>query len=287
MEKTVTKTAKTVEEAIFLAVEELGVSEDEAVVEIIDEGASGGFLGMGKKLATVQVTANVSEEEPVYYGDDESFEGDAVTEAEDEAVAFVAEILSGIGIHGKLDSYREADTIYIRVTGQDCGAAIGRHGETLDAISYLTSLVANKHSEERIRVSLDIGGYKKRREAMLVTMAQKAASRAARSGRPVELEAMNPAERRIIHSALQTFAGVSTHSEGEEPQRRVVVSPTRGSGPVMDSSASPVSSMEETSVDNQDDGLFIGVREPDAEISLEDSDAKVVLVQEPGNQSEE
>jgi len=230
MEKSVTKTAKTVEEAIALAIEELGVSEDDAVVEIIDEGAAGGFLGLGKKMATVKVTASdvEEEEESVYYGDDEAFEGDAVSESEDQAVSFVAEILSGIGIHGKLDSYREGDTIFIRVTGQDCGAAIGRHGETLDAISYLTSLVANKYSEEHIRVSLDIGGYKKRREAMLISMAQKAASRAARSGRAVVLEAMNPAERRIVHSALQTFSGITTHSEGEEPDRKVIVVPTRG-----------------------------------------------------------
>ena len=114
-----------------------------------------------------------------------------------------------------------------RLPQQLCGAAIGRHGETLDAISYLTSLVANKYSEEHIRVSLDIGGYKKRREAMLISMAQKAASRASRSGRPVALEAMNPAERRIVHSALQTFSGITTHSEGEEPYRRVVVTLVR------------------------------------------------------------
>jgi len=236
MEKSVTKTAKTVEEAIALAVGELGISEDDAVVEIIEEGAAGGFLGLGKKLATVKVSAPdvEEEEEAVYYGDDEAFEGDAVSESEDQAVSFVAEILSGIGIHGKLDSYREGETIFIRVTGQDCGAAIGRHGETLDAISYLTSLVANKYSEDHIRVSLDIGGYKKRREAMLISMAQKAASRAARSGRSVTLEAMNPAERRIVHSALQTFSGITTHSEGEEPDRKVIVVPTRAaasSGP--------------------------------------------------------
>jgi len=231
MEKSVTKTAKTVEEAIALAIEELGCTEDEAVVEVLDEGA-GGFLGLGKKMASVKVTANVDEEEaePVYYGDDETFEGDAVSAAEDEAVSFVAEILSGIGIHGKLDSYREEDTIFINVSGQDCGAAIGRHGETLDAISYLTSLVANKHSEEHVRVSLDIGGYKKRREALLISMAQKAASRAVRSGRPVALEAMNPAERRIVHSTLQNFAGISTHSEGEEPDRRVIVTPSQSAG---------------------------------------------------------
>ena len=234
MEKSVTKTAKSVEEAIALAVAELGINEDDAIVEIIDEGTSGGFLGLGKKQATVKVAASQEEEaeesEPVYYGDDETFEGDAVSEAEDQAVSFVAEILSGIGIHGKLDSYREGETIFINITGQDCGTAIGRHGETLDAISYLTSLVANKFSEEHIRVSLDIGGYKKRRESMLISMAEKAASRAKRSGRPVALEAMNPAERRIVHSALQSFSGVTTHSEGEEPDRKVIVVPSQGAG---------------------------------------------------------
>ncbi len=233
MEKTVTKTAKTVEEAISLAIEELGVAEEDAVIEVVEDGSSKGFLGIGKKSATVRVTADVSEtdesdveeEDTTYYGDDESFEGDAISEAEEEAVNFVAEILSGIGIHGKLDSYREEDTVFISVTGQDCGAAIGRHGETLDAISYLTSLVANKNSEEHIRVSLDIGGYKKRREEIVISLAKKAAARVLHTGSPVSMEAMNPSERRIVHFALQSFGGVSTHSEGEEPERRVIVSP--------------------------------------------------------------
>ncbi|NLW88230.1 MAG: protein jag [Clostridiaceae bacterium] len=233
MEKTVSKTARTVEEAIRVAIEELGVSEEDAVIEVVDDGSSGkGFLGMGRKSATVRVTADVperadteEEEDHTYYGDDESFEGDAVSVAEEEAVNFVADILSGIGIHGKLDSYREEDTIYISVNGQDCGAAIGRHGETLEAIAYLTNLVANKNSEERLRVSLDIGGYKKRREAIIISLANKAAARALRSGNPVTMEAMSPSERRIVHFALQSFGGVSTHSEGEEPERRVIVSP--------------------------------------------------------------
>ncbi len=226
MEKSVIKTAKTVEEAIALALEELGVAEDEAVIEVLEEGAAGGLFGLGKKDASVKVTVEIEDEAPVYYGDDETYEGDAISEAEDQAVSFVAEILSGIGIHGKLDSYREGDTIFINISGQDCGAAIGRHGETLDAISYLTSLVANKYSEEHVRVSLDIGGYKRRREAVIVSMAHKAASRAVKSGRPVALDAMNPAERRIVHSSLQTVSGISTHSEGEEPNRKVIVSPS-------------------------------------------------------------
>ncbi len=227
MEKTIVKTGKTVEEAKAAALEELGVSEDQATIEVINE-SEGGFLGMGKQ-AEVKVTANVEEaseeEEVVYYGDDENFEGDAVSEAEDAAVQFVAEVLSGIGIHGNMDSYREDDTIYISVSGGDCGSAIGRHGETLEAITYMTNLIANKHSEERVHVHLDVGGYRKHREQIIEGLADRAANKALRYGRDVAMEAMNPAERRMVHSYLQGVEGVTTHSEGEEPNRRVIVTP--------------------------------------------------------------
>ncbi|MBO4494834.1 MAG: protein jag [Clostridiales bacterium] len=230
MKKTIEKTAKSVDEAIELALSELGVEREEALIEVVEQEK--GFLGLGTKEATVRVTAEVEDDESsssdeddsdVYYGDDESFEGDEAGEAEDAAVSFVAEVLSGIGIHGKLDSYREEDVIYITVNGQDCGAAIGRHGETLDSISYLTNLVANRHSEERLRVVLDIGGYRKHREEVLISMAHKAANHVLRSKRAFVMEAMNPAERRIVHAELQGVKGVTTHSEGEEPNRKVVV----------------------------------------------------------------
>ena len=227
MEKIITKTGKTVDEAIEAALSELGVSKEEASIEVISEPKSG-LLGIGQKQAEIKVTANVEEnEEVVYYGDDENFEGDAVSEAEDQAVAFVAEVLSGIGIHGNMDSYREDDDIFISVTGADCGSAIGRHGETLEAISYMTNLVANKNSENRVRVHIDIGGYRKHREQVLTGLANKAAFKAKKTGRSVAMEAMNPAERRIVHSFLQNVSGVSTHSEGEEPERRVIVTPEK------------------------------------------------------------
>ena len=227
MEKIITKTGKTVDEAIEAALSELGVSKEEASIEVISEPKSG-LLGIGQKQAEVKVTANVEEnEEVVYYGDDENFEGDAVSEAEDQAVAFVAEVLSGIGIHGNMDSYREDDDIFISVTGADCGSAIGRHGETLEAISYMTNLVANKNSENRVRVHIDIGGYRKHREQVLTGLANKAAFKSKKTGRSVAMEAMNPAERRIVHSFLQNVSGVSTHSEGEEPERRVIVTPEK------------------------------------------------------------
>ena len=226
MEKSVTKTGKTVEEAKAAALEELGVSEDQAVIEVVNEN-EGGFLGIGKQVE-VKATANIddaSEEEVVYYGDDENYEGDAVSEAEDAAVSFVAEVLSGIGIHGNMDSYREDDTIYISVSGADCGAAIGRHGETLESITYMTNLIANKHSEDRVHVHLDVGGYRKHRERIIEGLADRAASKALRYGKDVAMEPMNPAERRMVHSYLQNVEGVTTHSEGDESNRRVIVSP--------------------------------------------------------------
>ncbi|MCR5341481.1 MAG: protein jag [Saccharofermentans sp.] len=238
MLKTVTKMAKTVDEAVEAAIAELGCTKEQAQIEVINEGSEGGFLGVGRKDAEVKVSfddgveaeasvANDADDadDDTYYGDDENFEGDAVSEAEDAAANFVAEVLSGIGIHGNMDSYREDDTIYISVTGSDCGAAIGRHGETLEAITYMTNLIANKHSEQRVHVHLDVGGYRKHREQILKNLADKAASRVKRSGRKVVMEPMTPSERRIVHSYLQGVNGVTTHSEGEEPSRCVVVTP--------------------------------------------------------------
>ena len=122
-----------------------------------------------------------------------------------------------------MDSYREDDTIYISVSGNDCGSAIGRHGETLEAITYMTTLIANKHSEERVRVHLDVGGYRKHREQVLINLANKAAFKVRKTGRKVVMEPMTPSERRLVHSHLQSFNGVETHSEGEEPNRRIIV----------------------------------------------------------------
>ena len=124
-----------------------------------------------------------------------------------------------------MDSYREDDTIYISVSGGDCGSAIGRHGETLEAITYMTNLIANKHSEERVHVHLDVGGYRKHRERIIEGLADRAANKALRYGKPVAMEPMNPAERRMVHSYLQNVEGVTTHSEGDESNRRVIVTP--------------------------------------------------------------
>lgn len=226
---TIEKSAKTVQQAINEALDELGLSVDDVIIEVLDEGEGGGLLGLGRRPAKVRVTAEedtaAESEAAEYFGDDEDYAGDPETPEEAETTSYVASILSGIGIHGKISSYREEDTLHIEVTGQDCGAAIGRHGETLEAIQYLASLVANKVSESRIRVVVDIGGYRRRREDTLISMAERAADKVVRTGINYSLDPMNPAERRIVHSALQNFPGVTTYSEGEEPDRHVVIAP--------------------------------------------------------------
>ena len=198
MEKTVIKTGKTVDEAIEAALSELGCTKEQATIEVVEEGTEGGFLGLGRKDAEVKVT----------FDSEEAAEDTASEDNGDDTY-----------------SYREDDTIFISVTGSDCGAAIGRHGETLEAISYMTNLIANKHSEQRVHVYLDVGGYRKHREQVIKGLADKAVSKVRRSGRKVIMEAMSPAERRIVHSYLQEVKGVTTHSEGVEPNRCVVVTP--------------------------------------------------------------
>ena len=261
MAVSIEKSGKTVQHAINDALDELNVSADDVVIEVLDEGDSGGLLGIGRKPAKVRVTLEENEiadnhqdhaaqgtvdsgqTDDTYYGDDEenfdeanqeqsddADEGVPETPEEAETTAYIASILSGIGIHGSISSYREENTIHVDVSGEDCGAAIGRRGETLDAIQYLATLVANKVSEDRMRVILDIDGYRRRREDSLISMADRMAEKVVQTGRPYRLQPMSPAERRIVHSSLQNFEGVTTYSEGDDPQRHVVIMPEKNDG---------------------------------------------------------
>ena len=163
----------------------------------------------------------------VYYGDEEDYSDQFKTEQERIAVEFVTKVLDGIGIRFSIASFCENESVFINVTGKDVGAIIGRHGETLDAIQYLGNIVMNKNSEEHYRLMLDIGGYRKRREESLIALARRTASKVIKVGRSYEMEPMNAAERRIIHFALQEFEGVTTFSEGEDPERCVIISPVK------------------------------------------------------------
>ncbi|MBQ6234608.1 MAG: protein jag [Clostridia bacterium] len=148
---------------------------------------------------------------------------------ENDAAIFLSELLKKMNIEATVEAAETEDGLRLNIVSTTDGLLIGRRGETLDAIQYIVSLYVNKDRKENgyRRVSVDTEGYRRRREETLRRLARKNAAQVARSGRPVAMEPMNPYERRVLHSALQGFKGVTTHSEGEEPNRRVIITPDK------------------------------------------------------------
>ena len=200
--------AKTVSEAITEACQKFGVTSDRLDYEVIDEG-SNGFLGIGSKPAVIKAAVKVTEI---------SIENRAKIFLNDVFAAMNMEVVVAV-------TYDENDhTMDVDLSGDEMGVLIGKRGQTLDSLQYLVSLVVNKGEDEYIRVKVDTENYRQRRKETLENLAKNIAYKVKRTKRPVSLEPMNPYERRIIHSALQNDRYVVTHSEGEEPFRRVVVS---------------------------------------------------------------
>lgn len=198
---------KTVNDAITEACRALGVPSDKLAWEVIEEGSSG-FLGIGSKQA--KIMAKVKEE--------------ALT-IDQAAKNFLEDVFRSMNYVVEIDAvYDENEkTLDIDLKGDEMGVLIGKRGQTLDSLQYLVSLVVNKGTEDYIRVKVDTENYRKRRKETLENLAKNIAYKVKRTKRSVSLEPMNPYERRIIHSALQNDKYVTTHSEGEEPFRRVVV----------------------------------------------------------------
>ncbi len=144
-------------------------------------------------------------------------------EAKRRATAFLTDVLKSMDIEAEVKAEFEEDTLCVNIDGEDMGILIGKRGQTLDSLQYLTSLVVNKGKAAYVRVKLDTEDYRARRKATLENLARNIAGKVKKTRRPVFLEPMNPYERRIIHSALQNDPYVTTHSEGEEPYRKVVV----------------------------------------------------------------
>lgn len=212
MSKYVEKTAKSVDEAIAAALEELNVSREEVEIEVIEE-ASKGVLGLfGGKEAKVKVT--VLEQE---------IEEEEEADAKADAGNFVGDILDKMDIDATISVSETEDTVKVDISGENVGLLIGRRGETLDSIQYLTSLVVNKDREDFKRVIVDVEGYRKKREETLIALAYRMANKVEKYKKSVTLEPMTPYERRIIHSALQERFTIETVSVGEEPNRKVVI----------------------------------------------------------------
>lgn len=144
-----------------------------------------------------------------------------------EAGIFLSEVIKEMGLDVTLKVFNNKESVYIDIEGKDSGTIIGKRGQTLDALQYLTSLVINKNKEGYIRVVIDAEGYRRKREATLETLANRLADKAIKSRRNVRLEPMNPYERKVIHTALQNRPEVTTKSEGEEPYRRVIIEPSK------------------------------------------------------------
>lgn len=196
--------AKTISDAITEACQKLTVTSDKLEYEVVDEGSSG-FLGIGSKPAVIKARVKSS--------------------VEDTAKDFLKDVFEAMDLTVVVDvKYDEIEnTMDIDLSGDEMGVLIGKRGQTLDSLQYLVSLVVNKNVENYIRVKVDTENYRQRRKETLENLAKNISYKVKRTKRPVSLEPMNPYERRIIHSALQNDKYVTTHSEGDEPFRHVVV----------------------------------------------------------------
>lgn len=196
--------AKTVDDAITEALIQLGVTSEQLEYEVIEKGSTG-FLGINSKKAIIKAWKKET--------------------LEDKVRSFLDEMFRAMNMEVTVDlTYDEASrNMDIELKGTEMGILIGKRGQTLDAIQYLVSIVANKDAEEYIHVKMDTENYRKRRRETVENLARNLAYKVKRTKKPVTLEPMNAYERRIIHSALQNDKYVSTYSEGEEPYRHVVI----------------------------------------------------------------
>ncbi len=228
---TVEKTGKTVEEAVAAALKELQVTEHDVTVEVLEQPKSG-FLGLiGARPAKVAVTL-IKKEEPAVEEKItvETEEATAVVGEDPIAVgkAFLMDVFAKMNLTVTIEAEEKEEVVLFDLKGNDLGILIGRHGQTLDALQYLTNLAANKNAGEgRKRIVLDVEDYRKRREETLVRLAHRLANKVKRRNQRIVLEPMSRHERKIIHMALQDDPQIATYSEGEEPYRKIVIAAKR------------------------------------------------------------
>ena len=234
-----------VNEATELALKDLKLTIDEVDVEILEE-PSRGFFGLGQKLAKVRVTKKEAEKEPEVKPEPKqekpkqeskpkqkpkeetltvSKKPDNLVdvEADNEAVTFIKNVTEQMGLNLTVTAQANDESLFIDINGRDAGSIIGKRGQTLDSIQYLTSLVANKNKDKYMRVVVDAENYRAKREKTLQQLANRIANKVIKTKKSVKLEPMNPYERKVIHATLQGKPEIVTRSEGEEPYRRVII----------------------------------------------------------------
>lgn len=193
---------KTRSEAIEKAMEKFGVGEENLDIQVVDEG-SRGFLGIGAKDYVINVKKIINKEEIIR--------------------SYLRKIYDCLDIRIDVRVEEEEDTVRVFVTGEGSSILIGRHGESLDGLQTIVNIYLTKETDEHKRLILDIEGYREKRETSLVAYAKKMAQKVMYSRRAIKLDPMNPYERRIVHFALQDNTKITSFSEGEEPNRRIVL----------------------------------------------------------------
>ena len=271
------KWGTSVDEAVQLALQDLGLSIEEVDVTVLEE-PSRGFFGIGSKLALVRVESKAAkleaekqakkeaslkaikveakkqekkaekpvtntkankkaenkpakkekQEAPKFEIPDEPIiarvpEEELEVVTENSALTFLNDVVKEMGLEVEVKAKGNKEVLYLDIDGKDSGTIIGKRGQTLDAIQYLTSLVANKDESNYVRVVVDAEGYRAKREKTLELLAVRLANKVAKTKRSVKLEPMNPYERKVIHSTLQNHPAVTTRSEGQDPYRRVII----------------------------------------------------------------
>ena len=200
----VEKSGKTIDEAVNEALKELNTTRENVEIEVVNEGKRG-ILGLGAEDAVVRVKMEVT---PLQ-----------------KAEKYLKDVMESFGIDVQLNGSYEDESVRVEIVGdsEEVGKVIGRRGDTLDALQYLTSLVVNKGEENYIRVTIHTENYRGKREETLIKLAKRTAGIVARTRKSITLEPMNPNERRIIHSALQEYRNVTTYSTGKDPHRCIVI----------------------------------------------------------------
>lgn len=217
--KSIVKSAKTIDEAISLGLSELNLERDQVNIEILEEPTKRFFGIFGTSEARVKITQI-----------EETIQSEDIKTPEIIAEEFLKAVLDKMNIESEISIEKKKNDLFINIVdinSDDKGIVIGKRGNTLDSLQYLLSLVVNKESEKYVRVVLDAGNYRAKREETLRSLAKKMASKAKSIDRPIKLEPMNPYERRIIHSTLQRDKDITTYSEGKDPYRRIVIEKKR------------------------------------------------------------
>jgi spoIIIJ-associated protein len=231
--------AKSIEEAIETACNQLNVPKEQLEIEVLTSGSTGIFGIVGSKKARIRATVieegiETASEEPAQLPADAPSEDSPLTQKEviTEAQSVLQNILTRMGLEVTLQIRQERETLYIRIEGDKSGLLIGRRGQTLDALQYLLTRIINRKGPDKIKVVLDSGDYRNRRTKYLENLALKMAEKTKQNGKPVVISPLNAHDRRIIHLTLEKDKSLKTFSRGEGPMKKMIISLAKKDLPV-------------------------------------------------------